>query len=31
LSLTKAGRDAGLGEVLKPGPARRAACRSPLD
>lgn len=31
LSLTKAGRDAGLGDVLKPGPARRAACRSPLD
>jgi len=31
LSLTKAGREAGLAEVLKPGPARRAACRTPFD
>jgi hypothetical protein len=31
LSLTKAGREAGLGDVLKPGPARRAACRTPFD
>ena len=31
LSLTRAGRDAGLGDLLKPGPARRAACRTPLD
>lgn len=30
LSLTKAGRDAGFGDVLKPGPARRALCRTPL-
>ncbi len=31
LSLTKAGREAGFAEVLKPGPARRAACRTPFD
>jgi len=31
LSLTKAGRDAGFAEVLKPGPPRRAACRAPFD
>jgi hypothetical protein len=31
LSVTKAGRDAGLGDVLKPGPTRRGACRTPLD
>jgi hypothetical protein len=31
LSLTKAGREAGFADVLKPGPARRAACRTPLD
>jgi len=31
LSLTKAGREAGFAEVLKPGAARRAACRTPLD
>jgi hypothetical protein len=31
LSLTKAGREAGFGEVLKPGPARRATCRTPFD
>jgi hypothetical protein len=31
LSLTKAGREAGFADVLKPGPARRAACRTPFD
>jgi len=31
LSLTKAGREAGFAEVLKPGPARRGACRTPFD
>lgn len=31
LSLTKAGREAGYAEVLKPGPARRATCRTPFD
>jgi hypothetical protein len=31
LSLTKAGREAGLGDVLKPGPARGATCRTPFD
>jgi hypothetical protein len=31
LSLTKAGRETGFGDVLKPGPARRAACRAPFD
>ena len=31
LSLTKAGREAGFTDVLKPGPARRAACRTPFD
>jgi hypothetical protein len=31
LSLTKAGRAAGFADVLKPGPARRAACHTPLD
>jgi hypothetical protein len=31
LSVTKAGREAGFADVLKPGPARRAACRTPLD
>jgi len=29
--VTKAGREAGFADVLKPGPARRAACRAPLD
>jgi hypothetical protein len=31
LSLTKAGRDAGFADLLKPGPARRASCRTPVD
>jgi hypothetical protein len=31
LSLTKAGREAGFADVLKPGPARGAACRAPFD
>jgi hypothetical protein len=31
LSLTKAGREAGFGDVLKPGPARGATCRTPFD
>ncbi len=31
LSLTKAGREAGFADVLKPGPARRASCRTPFD
>ena len=31
LSVTKAGREAGFADVLKPGPARRAACRTPFD
>ena len=31
LSLTKAGREAGFADVLKSGPARRAACRAPFD
>jgi len=31
LSLTKAGREAGYADVLKPGPARRATCRTPFD
>jgi hypothetical protein len=31
LSLTKAGREAGFADVLKPGPARRATCRTPVD
>ena len=31
LSLTKAGREAGFADVLKPGPARRATCRTPFD
>ena len=29
-SLTKAGREAGFGEVLKPSPSRRGGCRTPL-
>ena len=31
LSLTKTGREAGFADVLKPGPARRATCRTPFD
>ncbi|MGA2495095.1 MAG: hypothetical protein ABSF67_19510 [Roseiarcus sp.] len=31
LSLTKAGREAGFADVLKPGPARGANCRTPFD
>jgi hypothetical protein len=31
LSLTKAGREAGFTDVLKPGPARHATCRTPVD
>jgi len=31
LSLTKAGREAGFADVLKPGPARRTTCRAPFD
>jgi len=31
LSLTKAGREAGFADVLRPGPARRATCRAPFD
>ena len=31
LNVTKAGREAGFADVLKPGPARRAGCRTPLD
>jgi hypothetical protein len=31
LSLTKAGREAGFADVLKPGPPRRATCRTPFD
>ena len=30
LNLTKAGREAGFADVLKPGPARRGGCRAPL-
>ncbi len=31
LSLTKAGREAGFADALKPGLPRRAACRTPFD